>query len=459
MGGSAVNIAIFAGEVSGDLIGGALAREILRLAPEIKLWGIGGDTMRMAGVELVEDCSAWGAMGVTQALKSVPGMVLRIGPKMRAVVRSRRPDVVVLIDFGAFNVRAAKFCKSLGLKVVYYFPPGTWRRSGAKGAELAALTDLLLVPFQWAEERYRSLGANVVNVGHPMLERVRSEMSRAEFAGHFGMDPDHPIVGLLPGSRKHEVAHIMPALLDSARRIHREIKETQFVVGVAPSISLEMMHGYLTDHAEIRDRLSDLWHEFTQEAESKVWKPVQRTANALTPRGERQMVTVGGVVVSEDKFKERLDDQRREADRRDKLGLPPTVLAKGLTYEVMAHSDVLLTCSGTATLEAALFETPMVIVYRGSKIMEIEYYLRGFHKTIPHIGLPNILANRRIVPELIQREATPEAIAGHAIKMLNDMETRHRIKSDLRALRHSLGEVGASERAARLILEVMEGHS
>src|SRR5207302_1850373 len=119
---------------------------------------------------------------------------------------------------------------SLGLKVVYYFPPGTWRRSGTKGAELAALTDLLIVPFPWAEERYRALGAKVVNVGHPMLDRVRSEMSRAEFAGHFGMDPAAPIIGLLPGSRKHEVAHLMPTLLDSARRIHREVKDAQFVV-------------------------------------------------------------------------------------------------------------------------------------------------------------------------------------------------------------------------------------
>ena len=91
------------------------------------------------------------------------------------------------------------------------------------------------------------------------------------------------------------------------------------------------------------------------------------------------------------------------------------------------------TCSGTATLEATLFETPMVILYRGSKLMEMEYYLRGFHKSLPHIGLPNILADRRIVPELIQSQATPEAISEHALKLLNDVETRHRVKTDLAA--------------------------
>lgn len=456
-GGGAVDIAIFSGEVSGDLIGGALAREILRVMPDAKLWGIGSDAMRAAGVELVADSASWGAISVTEAVTKVPNLLLRVAPRMKAIVRARRPDVVVLIDFGAFNVRAARFCKGLGLKVVYYFPPGTWRRSGTKGAELASLTDLLIVPFPWAEERYRAVGANVVNIGHPILERVRSEMTRAEFAGHFGMDPAKPIIGLLPGSRKHEVSHLMPTLLDSARRIHREVKDAQFIVGVAPSISLDMMREYLTDHAEIRDRLSDLWHEFAQEAESKVWKPVQRTASALTPQGQRKMVTVGGVVVSEDAFKKRLEDQKQEAARRTNLGLPPIVLAKGLTYEVMAHSDVLLTCSGTATLEAALFETPMVILYRGSKLMEIEYYMRGLHKTIPHIGLPNVLADSRIVPELIQKDATPEAIAEHALKMLNDPETRHRVKTDLRALRKTLGKTGASERAARLILQIAAG--
>jgi lipid A disaccharide synthetase len=453
-----VNIAIFSGEVSGDLIGGALAAEILRLVPDAKLWGVGSDAMRAAGVELIEDSSAWGAISVTEAVSKIPKLLLGVAPRMKAIVRKRRPDVVVLIDFGAFNVRAARYCKGLGLKVVYYFPPGTWRRTGAKGAELATLTDLLIVPFPWAADRYRALGAKVFNSGHPILERVHSEMSRAEFAGHFGMDPADPIIGLLPGSRKHEVSHLMPTLLDSARRIHREVKNAQFVVGVAPSISLDMMREYLTGHAEIRDRLSELWHEFAQEAESKVWKPVQRTASALSPHGQRKMVTVGGVIVSEDSFKERLREQRREAERRNKLGLPPIVLAKGLTYEVMAHSDVLLTCSGTATLEAALFETPMIILYRGSKIMEMEYYLRGLHKSIPHIGLPNVLADRRIVPELIQRDATPEAIADHALKMLNDPETRHRVKSELRALRLILGEPGASERAAKLIVELAESH-
>lgn len=452
-----MNIAIFSGEVSGDLIGGALAAHIRRIAPDTHLWGIGSTAMASAGVELVADSAAWGAISITEAVTKLPAMLLRIAPKLRAELTERRPDVVVLIDFGAFNVRAARYCKAHGFKVVYYFPPGSWRRTGDKGRELGELTDLLLAPFPWAAERYRRLGARVEYVGHPLLDRVRTEMSRGEFAGHFGLDPTQPIVGLLPGSRRHEVSHLMPTLIDTARKIYSRCPGCQFVVGVAPSISLEMMRDFLINHRDVRDSLADIWHEFAQEAETKVWRRVKQTAQALSTPPQRQLATVGGLPLPDDGFKERLEAQRRQAMRRKETGLPPIVLAKGLTYEVMAHSDVLLTCSGTATLEAAIFETPMVILYRGSKIMEIEYYLRGMNKKLTHIGLPNILAERRIVPELIQHEATPEAIAKHALDMLNDPETRHRVKSDLRAVRECLGEAGASSRAAEYVIAVARG--
>ena len=101
----------------------------------------------------------------------------------------------------------------------------------------------------------------------------------------------------------------------------------------------------------------------------------------------------------------------------------------------------------------------MVILYRGSRIMEIEYYLRGMNKKLTHIGLPNILADQRIVPELIQREATPDAISAQAVDMLTNPATRHRIKADLRAVRVSLGEPGAGARAAQHVLELVRGAS
>lgn len=451
-----MNIAIFAGEVSGDLIGGALARELLDREPDLSLWGLGSEAMREAGVELLEDSASWGAISITEAIVKVPGLLTRVAPRVKRALKQRRPDAVVLIDFGAFNVRAARYCKSLGLKVCYYFPPGSWRRQSNRGAELAQITDLIASPFPWTTERLLRFGANAVTVGHPILERAEAQLTRAEFAAQFGMEPSRPIIGLLPGSRRHEVHHLMPVLLEAARQIYRQAPDAQFVVGVAPSLSLEQMRVLLTDHPYLRDRLSEIWHEFVRGAGERVLRPLTRTARALTGRRGPLLVTQNGVLMPLDVARQEMAARRRfrEVKPPGGEGLPPTVLVKGLTYDVMAHSDLLLTCSGTATLEAALFTTPMVILYRGSRIMELEYRLRGLDKKIRFIGLPNILADRSIVPELIQGAASPEAITEHAVRLLNDVETRHRAKEGLREVREMLGAPGASERTAQLVLEL-----
>lgn len=450
-----MNIAILSGETSGDLIGGALAVELRRMEPGVQLWGLGTDKMREAGVELLADSAGWGVISITQAIAKYPMLRLKVLPRVLRQLKIRRPDVVVLIDFGAFNRRVAREAKGMGLKVCWYFPPGAaWRRTGNKGANLAAITDLLVVPFEWSAERLRNLGANAINVGHPVIERTITGASRAEFAEQFGMDASKPIVGLLPGSRLHEIEHLMPVLLDAARIIHRTVRDAQFVVGVAPGISRERMAGYLSRDADFKDRVIDAWHEFGREAETRIIRPVSRTAGVLTGQAQRQLVTVEGVVVAEDTLRDRdTANQRSDKLRSDaERVLPPIVLAKGVTSEVMAHSDVLLTCSGTATLEAAAFETPMVILYRLSKLMELEARLLGLKKKITMIGLPNILAEKMIVPELIQYDATPEAIAEHALRLLNDVAARHEMKQELHKVRLMMGEPGASARTARLVL-------
>jgi len=456
-----MNIAIISGELSGDLIGGALAEELKRLVPDVELWGIGSSAMQGAGVELLADSAAWGTISFTETIHIVPKMLCQIGPMLKAEIVKRKPDVLVLIDFGAFNVRAARYAKRIGLKVCYYFPPGSWRRTGRRGAGLASITDVLAAPFPWAAERYKSLGANAIYVGHPLLERVKSRMTRDEFAAQFGMDPTKPIIGMLPGSRRQEVSHLMPTLLEAAKLLYRSVPEAQFVVGVAPSISSEEMARYLTDQPDLRDRLSDIWHEVALETGTRLVEPLARTAGKLTAQRSHILVTNNGVMLPEAALREEMEARRHSEHLRARAEhtMPPTVLAKGLTYEVMAHSDVLLTCSGTATLEASVFGTPMVILYRGSKLMELEYNLRGLKKKIKWIGLPNILADRTVAPELIQNDATPEAIAAHALKLLNDIETRQAAKVGLAEVRAAMGTPGASARTAQIVVDLARENS
>src|SRR5581483_3788216 len=133
-----------------------------------------------------------------------------------------------------------------------------------------------------------------------------------------------------------EVAHLMPTLLDTARVIYRSVPDAQFVVGVAPSISPELMARYLTGHTELRDRLNDIWHEFTQEAGTKVLKPVTRTAGVLTASRRPTLVTAGGVLMPAEALDREMEARRRSEQLRARAGRnpPPTVLAKGLTSDV-----------------------------------------------------------------------------------------------------------------------------
>jgi lipid-A-disaccharide synthase len=133
------------------------------------------------------------------------------------------------------------------------------------------------------------------------------------------------------------------------------------------------------------------------------------------------------------------------------------VLVEGLTYDTMARADLVIAASGTATLEAAILHKPMIIVYRGSKLMEVEWRLRRRALALDYIGLPNILAGKLVCPELIQEEATPKAIADLAVEMLLQPERLLHMKEKLASLvAEHLGEPGAVRRAARLILERLD---
>ncbi len=449
-----MNIAIFSGEVSGDLIAGALVRAIKEREPNAIFWGMGSNSLQSAGAELIANSAEWGAIGVTEAFRVAPKIFFKILPMLKRALTERRPDVVVLIDFGAVNMQIARHAKKIGLKVLYYFPPGSWRRTAKPSTELAKITDVLASPFLWSHERYKADGCNSVYVGHPLLERVHPSMTREQFAESLGLSPDKPIIGLLPGSRRQEVVHLVPTLIETAKTIWAQVPDAQFVMSVAPTISEETLRNWLAHHSEFRDKIADIWHEFIYEAETKILRPVARTARRLSGQPIPQFVTAEGVVVSADKLEENRTTNALQQNLSRPKGLPPIVLAKGVTYDIMAYSHVLLACSGTATLEATLFETPMVILYRGSKIMELESILRGTRKKLRFMGLPNIIADRSVVAELIQEQANPEAITQIALPLLNDVTARQKMKAELRAIKESLGEPGASAKTAELVLEL-----
>src|SRR6059036_2301796 len=118
-------VMLSAGEASGDLHGGALAAALRRLAPEARLFGMGGERMASAGVELLADARDMAVVGFTEAVRRLPHLRHTLA-ELRKALRSQRPDVLVTIDYPGFNLRLAEVARDAGIPVVYFVPPQIW---------------------------------------------------------------------------------------------------------------------------------------------------------------------------------------------------------------------------------------------------------------------------------------------------------------------------------------------
>ncbi|MEP6757381.1 MAG: hypothetical protein ABJA67_17905 [Chthonomonadales bacterium] len=439
------NIVIISGEISGDLVGGALAAEIAKRRPDLKMWGIGSTNMAEAGVELLYDSSQWSAIGIIEALRIYPLLKFQALPRMLRELEARKPSLIILIDFGAFNIRIATK-KPQGTPVLYYFPPGSWKQHGSLNPQIAQVTDRIATQFPWSAERLKSIGANVTFVGHPLLDIVKPSLDRKVFAERFGLDPLKPIIGLLPGSRGHEIVHNTPAMLGSASILMEHLGDAQFVFGVASPQAREMIE------TAIETRMEDHREKL---ALKRVAEDAIEKGQHLLADHQPKMLTPEGILLDPSSQSRSPRFAPTVPKNRSTENLPPIVLVENMTYDVMAHSNALQICSGTATLEAAILGTPMSILYRGSKIMALEAKLR---RIIPaNIGMPNIIADRRIVPEFIQDAATPEALAAETLRQLTDLDYRSEMRRQLLEVRGVLASPspeGATSMTANIALEL-----
>lgn len=437
-----MQVAISTGEASGDRAGGQLAREILDLRPDTRIWGIGGSGLRSAGVEVVFESTRYAAIGVSAALPMLPAMLAERRRVFAEIVR-RRPDVLVAIDAGAFHLGFGPWeglCPFVrrrlpGTRILYYFPPGSWRRT-LKATSLGACADRVATPFPWSAGELQRLGVDARFVGHPLLDLVKPSADTVEVAARYGVDLDHPVIGLFPGSRAQEIRQLLPVLFDAAARIHRRVPGVQFLLGLAPTVGRKVVLE-AREHARARWRrdrgsLDRAKAPGSTRISPALPVPVVGPADAATRR-QRRWIERSGEAAGDGDF--------------------PLAVVEDGTYDVMSVSDILLCASGTATLEAAILGKPMVIVYRLGRGHSLEYRL--VRKRLPaHVGMPNLLADRRICPELLQEDANPDSIASEAIALLLEPERMIRMRADLREAVACLGEPGGARRAARMVLEM-----
>jgi lipid-A-disaccharide synthase len=381
-----MRIALVAGEASGDLLGAGLIAELRKRYPDAQFAGIGGDAMRAARMDTWFDASQLAVMGLSEVLRHLPRL-LRVRRALRERVLAWKPDVFIGIDAPDFNLGVEKWLKKRGIRTVHYVSPSVWAWREGRAAKIGQSASRVLCLFPMEPPIYAKHRVDARFVGHPLADEMPLDPDRVATREQLGIDPDRPVLALLPGSRVGEIERLAPTFLAAAARVLEEVPDLQVVVPIANSPTNLAFRRLLGAHPDY----------------------------------------------------ERLRSSMR--------------ILVGNARRLMIASDVVLLASGTATLEAMLAKRPMVVAY---KVAPVTYALvkgLGMLK-VRNYSLPNVLAGERIVPELMQRDCTPEKLAEATLAMLRDTEAMARIQPRFRELHLQLRQ-DASARAADAVAELL----
>jgi lipid-A-disaccharide synthase len=287
----------------------------------------------------------------------------------------------------------AKYAKKLGIPVLYYIAPQVWAWRPGRVKTIGKRVDQVGVILPFEEEFFRNRGLCADYVGHPLLDSVKSTSTREEFCREHTIDPKHICIGLLPGSRKKEIASLLPILLQTAQRLQKQNQKQK-----------------------------------KQKKQKMVF-----------------LLPLASTVSEEEIRKNGLDEFGADLDFR---------IIKEKRYDMMAACDAAVVVSGTVTLELALLGVPMVVIY---KLSPISYRIARVlvNKELNHYSLVNLVGGKEIVPELLQDEVNPERIETELSAILHDEKRRDLMLQGLDVVRKRMGEAGASEKAAELALSLL----
>ncbi len=228
---SGKSLLIVAGEVSGDMHAAALLRALRARCPGIRAFGIGGDELRSAGMEILVETREMAVLGLTDVLRKYC-FFRKTFRDLLAAARARRPDAVLLVDYPGFNLRFAARAHALGLKVIYYICPQVWAWNRARVPRMARRVDRLLAIFPFEPAVFKGTPLPVDFVGHPLV--TESRRAWAAPPAVLPWQEAEPRVAILPGSRYHEIQRILPAMWAAAALLEKTFPGIGFIVA-APS--------------------------------------------------------------------------------------------------------------------------------------------------------------------------------------------------------------------------------
>jgi lipid-A-disaccharide synthase len=347
-------VAIVAGEASGDLLGGLLIRALIDHGITADFVGIAGPKMQSAGARSLFPMEALSVRGYVEALGSLRN-ILRIRRNLERILSATPPKLFIGVDAPDFNLALEKRLKRAKVHTVHFVSPSVWAWRPKRIRKIRKAVDHALLIFPFEEELYQREGIPATYVGHPLahaLPEPNQKQARERLAMDKAAAKDTEWVALLPGSRPGELKALAGLFIKTAQALHTKRPQTRFLVPLV--------------NRETREAFSRALHE----------------ANA-----------------------ENL----------------PVRLLFGHSHDALQAADCALIASGTATLEALLLDCPHVITY---KVPWLTYQIMKRQALQPWVGLPNILAKRNLVPEILQDQATPEALSEALENLLNNEDAR-----------------------------------
>lgn len=370
---------IITGEHSGDIHASKVVEELKKTCPDLIIEGIGGENLKNAGVKLFSDQEKMSAVGFSFKILFDH---LTLGKRLvDYLINDFKPDLVLLIDYGAFNLNVAKFLKknNKDIKIHYYIPPQIWASRKWRIMSVKNYIDKVLCIFPFEKEMYEKYGIDVQYCGHPLISQLPPPAGRDEFFEKHSLDKNKKLVSIFPGSRKFELENLMKIFLKSAEILKKLHPDIQFLVSQAPNLSDKVFNKYF-----------DKGVEFS--------------------------------------------------------------VIKGENHAMLSVSDALILASGTVALEASLYQTPMIISYRGPWLF---YFVYLFVRCINRVSLPNIISNEDIVPELIQGNAKSDLIAYNIEKLLYDLEYRKKNIEGLAGVKNLLSDKNSAYEVAQDIENIV----
>ncbi len=365
-------IFVITGEYSGDIHAGRVVQLLKEINPEIEIQGIGGENLKNAGAVLFCDHSKMSAFGFS--LKMAFEHLRLEKDVAEYILDEYKPDLVLLIDYGTFNLRVAKRLKGHGIKVVHYIPPQVWASRKWRIKGIKKYVDKVLCIFPFEEDMYKEYKIDVTYCGHPLVKQLPPKADRGNFFAEHDLDPSKRLVSVFPGSRPLELKFFGETFLKAAKKLKKQHPELQICISHAPNLK------------------DDIFDKYIKNTDFKVIK------------GENQAL--------------------------------------------LSVSDSLILASGTVALEAALYQTPMIIGYKGPWILYLIYLLV---RCIKNVSLPNIIMGKDIVPELIQSKFNVENICYETEKLLYNKECREKMISELGGVKEKLSDKYSAKVAAEAI--------